>query len=112
MNLIEAAHLRQLVQLEYPSGTNLLALVKQLASLATMDFVMTRKHFHQIYRVRLEISREVTGHYIEGLAEAVSALAETPEQDVRLFTSDLQEGNCMIFAAPDLSCVIGVLFFK
>jgi hypothetical protein len=112
MNLIGPAQLRQLVQLEYPSGTNLLALVSQLASLATTDFVMTRKHFHQIYNTRLDISRNVTGNYIEGLAEAVTALAETPEQDVRVIKSELQEGKCVIFAAPDLHCVIGVMFLK
>lgn len=112
MNLIDPAQLRQLIQLEYPSGTNLLALVSQLASLATVDFVMTREHFYQIYDTRLGISRNVTGKYIEGLAEAVAALAETLEQDVRLIKSELQEGKCVIFAAPDLSCVIGIMFFK
>jgi hypothetical protein len=112
MNLIDPAQLRQLVQLEYPSGTNLLALVSQLASLATTDFVMTRKHFYEIYNTRLDISHNVTGKYIEGLAEAVAALAETPEQDVRLINSELKEGRCVIFAAPDLHCVIGVMFFK
>jgi hypothetical protein len=112
MNLIDPAQLRQLVQLEYPSGTNLLALVSELASLATTDFVMTRKHFHQIYNTRLGISRNVTGKYIEGLAEAVTALAETPEQDIRLINSELKEGRCVIFAAPDLHSVIGVMFFK
>jgi hypothetical protein len=112
MNLIDPTQLRQLVQLEYPSGTNLLALVSQLASLAITDFVMTRKHFHQIYNTRLNISRNVTGNYIEGLAEAVTALAETPQQDVRLIKSELQDGKCVIFAAPDLSCVIGIMFFE
>lgn len=73
---------------------------------------MTREHFYQIYNTRLGISRNVTGKYIEGLAEAVAALAETLEQDVRLIKSELQEGKCVIFAAPDLSCVIGIMFFK
>jgi hypothetical protein len=110
MLLIAPDTLRHLLATQYPDGPQLLALVHQLAVNAEADFTSTREHLHEIYALRLGLSREVTHHYTEGLAETVAALAQTRERDVRLVATDLNEGSCAIFASPTLSQVIGVLF--
>lgn len=110
MPLVAPGTLRQLLATEYPDGPGLIALVQQLSVNAEQDFTSTREHLHEIYAVRLGLSREVTHHYTEGLAETVTALAQTKEREVRLFATALTEGSCAIFASPALSQVIGVLF--
>jgi hypothetical protein len=112
MPLVTPNTLRRLLAREYPDGPRLLALVQQLSTSAKVDFTSTRDHLHQIYAVRLGLSREVTHHYTEGLAETVAALAHTTEKDIRLVTSALTEGSCAIFASPTLTKVIGVLFIQ
>ena len=97
---------------EYPDGPHLLALVQQLSVNAKVDFTSTREHLHKIYAVRLGLSREVTHHYTEGLAETVTTLAQTTEKDIRLVATALTEGSCAIFASLALSKVIGVLFMQ
>jgi hypothetical protein len=109
---IQPNQLRQLLQTQYPDGTELLALIRQLATNARSDTTIPRKQAWGTYAIRLRISNEVTGVAIEGLTETVTALAATQVQEVRLFHTQLAEGSAMIFATKDLSRVFGILIFK
>lgn len=108
---ITQAALRELMTTDSPKGQYLLAAVQSLASIAEVNFVMPRKHMYEVYRDRLGISKEVTGHWFEGLQETVAALHQARYEEVRLISASTEPGECVVFTDSNMQEVIGIIYF-
>ena len=93
------------------SNPELLALLQELAPLATSDFVQTRDHLYYVYETRLQLTQSVTGEFYEGLKEAVEAMAASSLANIRFLEVECLEGDCDLFVEEDLKEVLGIIYF-
>jgi len=103
--------LRVLMAKRDSANPELLALIQELASSATIDFVVPRYHLYGIYETRLEITQFVTGEFYEGLKEAVEAMAASSLANTRLLEVECLEGNCILFVEENLKEALGIIYF-
>ena len=93
------------------ANPELLALLKELAPSATVDFVMPRYRLYDVYETRLGLTQYVTGGFYEGLKEAVEAMAASSLANIRLLEVECMEGDCILFVEENLKEVLGIIYF-
>jgi hypothetical protein len=103
--------LRVLIATGDSSNPELLALLQELAPLATEDFIMPRYHLYDVYETRLGLTQHVTGEFYEGLEKAVEAMAASSLANTRLLEVECLEGDCILFVEENLKEVLGIIYF-
>ena len=90
----------------------LLAYIRELLNTnCTTSFVIDRIHIYNIYRDRLEMSRNLTYEHYDGLEETVSNLYLSDLRNVKVSEIEIGDKSCLLFTDEDVSLVIGIIFY-